>query len=232
MRRDFILFLALLAGCASYQVPQKELARLEVLTQDHYQKKIDPKKVFSKGHQFPTYQDHFFYFLYHLEQEPGNYYIDGQELEDYFEESSLESLIPLSKIKLITKEEDILTFYSQAFEEVIPGTLGQVSLKASRNIEFRVQNNSGILELFLRKGRLRTDTTPLAQQLANFKDFDVQYLSVTPCDIFFGQWSGTISTNSQSNIYIFRGVKYDLLENQAKKSSCTSVIISDIRVEK
>ena len=231
MHRELAVLLALLTGCSTYQVPQKELARLETLAQEDYQKKINPAQVFPENHPFPEYQDHFFYFLYHLEKQPGNYYIDGGDLEDFFDRSGLESLIPLDKIKLITKENKILSFYNEEFEEVIPGTLGQVSLKASKNIEFRVQNSETGLELFLRRGSLRTDTTPLARQLADFCDFNVRYISATPSNLFFGCWSGTILTGKQS-YFFFRGVEYDLPENKAQKSSRSSIILSEAQVEK
>ena len=104
--REFFLLLSLTLlapSCSSYQMTQQEIQRLYKAIEEHTQKKVHPSQVFPEDHEFPKYQDHFFYFLYHLEKKFNfNYYVDGNDLEDYFDQQDLESLIPLHKISSST----------------------------------------------------------------------------------------------------------------------------------
>ncbi|MCK4588889.1 MAG: hypothetical protein KAT77_00465 [Nanoarchaeota archaeon] len=135
MRFRDIVFLVFLTGCSSYEIPEQEIARLQILVYEKKIKEVNLEKFF-KNHQHPKLKDHFFYVLYHLEQQPGNYMVEKQEMTNYFKKHNLNSLIPLDDLEKIVREHSYLKIYTSGFSQGIPGSGGKLSLCASKDLCF------------------------------------------------------------------------------------------------
>lgn len=153
VKRVILASLAVLAGCASYQIPQKELQRLEKLVQQKEIRKINLEQFF-KNHQFPEFKENFFYLLYHLEQQNNDYLVNQKNLVDFFKERKLSSSIPLDDLEKIVHEGYILKIYTGGFSGKIPGTDGYLSLSASEDLSFLAMKNNSSVSLALAKGSL------------------------------------------------------------------------------
>ncbi|MFC1801265.1 hypothetical protein ACFLZB_02285 [Nanoarchaeota archaeon] len=126
---------ALLTSCSSYEIPKQEVARLQILVYQNQIKEINLEEFF-QDHQIPKLQDHFFYVLYHLEQQSGNYMVDKQNLINFFEKNNLNSSLPLDELEKIVREHDFTKIYTGGFSEEVPGSEGKLSLCASENLCF------------------------------------------------------------------------------------------------
>ena len=127
------MFLALLTGCSTYQIPEQEVARLQILVYQNQLKEINLEKFF-ENHEFPELQDYFFHVLYHLEQQEGDYTVDKKQLTDFFKKNNFNSSVPLDDLEKIVREHNYLKIYTGGFSETIPGSRGRLSLCASENL--------------------------------------------------------------------------------------------------
>ncbi|MBW2963324.1 hypothetical protein KY306_00945 [Candidatus Woesearchaeota archaeon] len=138
MRRELALIFALLTGCSSYQIPEQETARLQIMVYQNQLKEVNLEDFF-ENHEFPELKDHFFYVLYHLEQQEGNYVVDKKQLTSFFKKHNFDSSVPLDDLEKIVRENSLLKIYTGGFSENIPGSRGRLSLCASENLCFYSQ---------------------------------------------------------------------------------------------
>ena len=127
------MLLAFLGGCSTYEIPKKEAARLQILVYQNELKEINLEEFF-EGHQFPEFQDHFFYVLYHLEQQEGDYMVDKEQLTSFFKNHNFHSSVPLDDLEKVVREHNFLKIYTGGFSEIIPGSEGRLSLCASEDL--------------------------------------------------------------------------------------------------
>lgn len=181
--RKYVLYLALLGltACNSYhilkefKIPLREHTRLESLVKKAELTEINPEKTVPQDCNLSSYSAPFFVFLYHLESSRSQYVVNKESLISFFEKKELDTLVPLEAIEKIVKEGNVLRFYNSAFSRTIPETYSQISLDASENIQFRVEEGKDGIELHLIKGSLHVTGTDLAAA-AGFNDFECNYV--------------------------------------------------------
>lgn len=134
--------LVLVSGCSAYQIPEREIARLESLVNKKEIKKINLHEFF-QNKKHPKLKDYFFYVLYHLEQQTGDYLVEKEHLVGYFKNKDLNSSIPLDDLEKIVREGNHLKIYTGGFSETAPGTGGMISVSASEDLCFQTEKIPG-----------------------------------------------------------------------------------------